>query len=82
MVETRSSGRAKALLQRREREALPSPLCERPDSLRTYFRRLEVQTDDIDSELKVMSSPNRLSRTPLLFRVLKGVSQILHIHIL
>ena len=66
MVETRSGGRAKALLQRREQEALPSPLCEREDSLRTYFRRCEVQTDDIDLKSKVFILHNLVSRIPLL----------------
>ena len=82
MVETRISGRAKTLLQRREQEALPTPLSERPDRLRTYFRRCEVQTDNIDWESKVISSRNPLSRTPLLLPDLEGLSQILHIHIL
>ena len=82
MVETRSSGRAKALLQRREQEALPTLLTKRPDRLRTYFRRREVWSDNIDWETKVISSRNPLSTTPLFLRDLEGLSQILHIHIL
>ena len=70
------------MLQRREQEALPTPLSKRPDRLLTYFRRREVRTDDIDWETKVISSRNPLSTTPLLLPDLEGLSQILHIHIL
>ena len=66
MVETRSSGRAKALLQRRDQGALLSWLYKRKDNFRTYYKRREVQTDAIDSKLKVFMSHNLVSKTPLL----------------
>ena len=66
MVEIRSSGRAKTLLQMRDQRALPSWLCNRKDNFYMYSKRHEVQTNAIDSKSKVFMSHNLVSRTPLL----------------